>query len=241
MKVPEGPPSCRRRRQSASRRRRCVTLDNLAPVNVCRVCVVEVDRLAGAGARLFASGGARHGRPDRHPPRAPRRARLVLELLASSVDLSLRRSAARGSPRTHRTDTTCIRTVWRSGRAPVAGERDGRGPGHHTPSPLETDAATVAQPTKIDNDLYMRDYSRCILCYKCVEACGVDAQNTYAIAVAGRGFDARISTESRPPSSGVGVRLLRQLHRRLSDRRADVQVGVRHARSRARGMRRSRR
>ena len=27
------------------------------------------------------------------------------------------------------------------------------------------------------------------------EACGVDAQNTFAIAVAGRGFDARISTE----------------------------------------------
>jgi NADP-reducing hydrogenase subunit HndD len=41
----------------------------------------------------------------------------------------------------------------------------------------------------------VRDYSRCILCYKCVEACGVDAQNTFAIAVAGRGFDARISTE----------------------------------------------
>ena len=48
---------------------------------------------------------------------------------------------------------------------------------------------------KIDNELYVRDYSRCILCYKCVEACGVDAQNTFAIAVAGRGFDARISTE----------------------------------------------
>jgi predicted molibdopterin-dependent oxidoreductase YjgC len=48
---------------------------------------------------------------------------------------------------------------------------------------------------KVDNDLYVRDYSKCILCYKCVEACGVDYQNTFAIAVAGRGFDARISTE----------------------------------------------
>ena len=28
-----------------------------------------------------------------------------------------------------------------------------------------------------------------------MEACGEDAQNTFAIAVAGRGFDARISTE----------------------------------------------
>ncbi|HWD46807.1 MAG TPA: 4Fe-4S dicluster domain-containing protein, partial [Actinomycetota bacterium] len=44
-----------------------------------------------------------------------------------------------------------------------------------------------------------RDYSKCILCYKCVEACGVDAQNTFAIAVAGRGFDARISTEADVP------------------------------------------
>jgi NADP-reducing hydrogenase subunit HndD len=32
-----------------------------------------------------------------------------------------------------------------------------------------------------------------------VEACGVDAQNTFAIAVAGRGFDARISTEADVP------------------------------------------
>ena len=55
--------------------------------------------------------------------------------------------------------------------------------------------ATVAQPVKVQDDLYVRDYERCILCYKCVEACGDDAQHTYAIATAGRGFDAHISTE----------------------------------------------
>jgi predicted molibdopterin-dependent oxidoreductase YjgC len=73
-------------------------------------------------------------------------------------------------------------------------DRDGRRPGHH-PEPNGAAAETVAQPVKVDNELYVRDYSRCILCYKCVEACGTDAQNTFAIAVAGRGFDARISTE----------------------------------------------
>ncbi len=57
----------------------------------------------------------------------------------------------------------------------------------------------MRQPVKVDNDLYVRDYSKCILCYKCVEACGTDAQNTFAIAVAGRGFDARISTEFAAP------------------------------------------
>ena len=52
---------------------------------------------------------------------------------------------------------------------------------------------------KIDNDLYVRDYAKCVLCYKCVEACGPDHQNTFAIAVAGRGFDAHISTEFAVP------------------------------------------
>jgi predicted molibdopterin-dependent oxidoreductase YjgC len=60
-------------------------------------------------------------------------------------------------------------------------------------------AATVAQPAKVDNELYQRDYSKCILCYKCVEACGTDFQNTFAIAGAGRGFDARIATEFSVP------------------------------------------
>jgi predicted molibdopterin-dependent oxidoreductase YjgC len=47
----------------------------------------------------------------------------------------------------------------------------------------------------VEDDLYVRDYSRCILCYKCVDACGEQHQNSFAIAVAGRGFDAHISTE----------------------------------------------
>ena len=62
---------------------------------------------------------------------------------------------------------------------------------------------------KIDNALYVRDYAKCILCYKCVEACGTDAQNTFAIAVAGRGFDARISTEYDVAAARLGLRVLR--------------------------------
>jgi NADP-reducing hydrogenase subunit HndD len=58
----------------------------------------------------------------------------------------------------------------------------------------------------VDNDLYVRDYARCVLCYKCVEACGLDAQGTFAIAIAGRGFEATVSTEhdvSLPDSACV--------------------------------------
>ncbi len=167
-------------------------LESLTPVNVCRICVVELE-----GSRTLVPACSRQVEPgmvvqtDSERVRLSRR--LVLELLASSVDVStapqfqeyMRRYGARPE---------------RFGKAAATArpcERDSAQPGHH--HSLETGAATVSQPVKIDNDLYVRDYGKCILCYKCVEACGVDAQNTFAIAVAGRGFDARISTEYNTP------------------------------------------
>ena len=53
----------------------------------------------------------------------------------------------------------------------------------------------MTDEVKIEDDLYIRAYDRCVLCYKCVEACGEDAQWTFAIAMTGRGFDNRIGTE----------------------------------------------
>ena len=54
-------------------------------------------------------------------------------------------------------------------------------------------------PVKIEDDLFIRAYDRCVLCYKCVEACGDDAQHTFAITIAGRGYDASVSTEYEIP------------------------------------------
>ena len=117
--------------------------------------------------------------------------RLVLELLGSSVDLSL-------APDAQRYIGEYGARIDRFGPPAPASDRDGVRAGHHH-APDGLAAQTVAQPPKIDNELYVRDYGKCILCYKCVEACGTDAQNTFAIAVAGRGFDARISTERAVP------------------------------------------
>jgi predicted molibdopterin-dependent oxidoreductase YjgC len=139
--------------------------DTLTPVNVCRVCVVEVE-----GARTLVPSCSRKAEPgmvvntDSERVRLSRR--LVMELLGSSVDLSTAPDALA-----------------------YIEQYDAR------PDRFGPDAATVEQDVKIDNDLYVRDYSKCILCYKCVSACGEDHQNTFAIAVAGRGFDAHISTE----------------------------------------------
>src|SRR5690349_18325684 len=141
--------------------------DTLTPVNVCRVCVVEIE-----GARTLAPACSRKVEPGMvvhtDSPRVRTSRRMVLELLGSSVDLSTAPDAQQ-----------------------FIADYDAR--------PERLAGATVAQPVKIDNDLYVRDYSKCILCYKCVEACGEDHQNTFAIAVAGRGFDAHISTELDVP------------------------------------------
>jgi predicted molibdopterin-dependent oxidoreductase YjgC len=117
---------------------------------------------------------------------------MVFELLASSVDMSLVNDDTKRWMTEYGADPS------RFGPAsPPSTDRDSRTPGHHHHP--DGQAETVAQSVKVDNDLYIRDYSKCILCYKCVEACGDDAQNTFAIAVAGRGFDARISTEYAIP------------------------------------------
>ncbi len=45
-----------------------------------------------------------------------------------------------------------------------------------------------------DNPMYIRDYEKCVLCWRCVQVCAEDAQYTYAINFSGRGFDTQIST-----------------------------------------------
>jgi predicted molibdopterin-dependent oxidoreductase YjgC len=163
-------------------------LETLTPVNVCRVCVVEVEgsrTLVPACSRKVEAGMS--VQTDSERVRHARK--MVLEFLASSADLSLAGPAV---------EDWLVRYGARPERfGPMAGpfiDRDRRRAGHHRGVDGAA-AETVWQPVKIDNSLYVRDYSKCILCYKCVEACGDDAQNTFAIAVAGRGFDARISTE----------------------------------------------
>lgn len=49
-------------------------------------------------------------------------------------------------------------------------------------------------PLHDDNPFYIRDYSKCILCWRCVQACGEDVQWTFAIHKAGRGFETHIAT-----------------------------------------------
>ncbi|MCH2170450.1 2Fe-2S iron-sulfur cluster-binding protein [Myxococcota bacterium] len=142
--------------------------ENLTPVNVCRVCVVEVE-----GSRALVPSCARAVEEDMIVETDSERVRhsrkMVLEFLGSGVDLSQADELAE----------------WVDHYGADLDRYDQPG----------LPAQRMNEKPKIQDDLYIRDYDKCVLCYKCVEACGDDAQHTYAIAVSGRGFDARISTE----------------------------------------------
>jgi len=47
---------------------------------------------------------------------------------------------------------------------------------------------------KDDNPMYVRDYSKCVLCWRCVQVCADDAQYTFAINFSGRGYETQIGT-----------------------------------------------
>ncbi|MBT8241248.1 MAG: (2Fe-2S)-binding protein [Acidimicrobiia bacterium] len=139
--------------------------ENLTPVNACRVCVVEHE-----GSRTLVPSCSRQAEEGMEIKTDTERVRhsrkMVLEFLGSSVDLSQ-------ADDLHR---------WM--------EHYGSDPDRYGHDP-----ARINEDVKIQDELYIRDYDKCVLCYKCVEACGDDAQMTFAIAVSGRGFGARISTE----------------------------------------------
>jgi NADH dehydrogenase/NADH:ubiquinone oxidoreductase subunit G len=56
------------------------------------------------------------------------------------------------------------------------------------------DAVRRESEVKDDNPMYIRDYSKCLLCWRCVQVCAEDAQYTYAINFEGRGFETQIGT-----------------------------------------------
>src|SRR5271169_5525149 len=128
-RVPEGATLLEACRQQGIDTPTLCFLENLTPVNVCRVCVVELE-----GSRTLVPACSRKVEPGMSIRTDSERVRLsrrvVLEFLASSVDVS-----------------TAPAFQGHAERYEARPERFGAA------------AATVSQPPKIDNDLYVRDYS----------------------------------------------------------------------------------
>lgn len=102
-------------------------------------------------------------------PRVQRSRRTILEMLNSTVDLS---------------DAPEIQAYMADVRADPE-----RFP----------EAARREPPLLDDNPMFVRDYQKCVLCWRCVQVCAEDAQYTYAINFSGRGFDTLVSTFFEKP------------------------------------------
>ncbi len=130
---------------------------------LCRICVVEVERqrLLQPACIVRAAPGMK---VSTQSERVRRARRTILEMLASTVDLS---------------DAPEIQAMLETYQADP--ERFPEAHPRHV-------------PIKDDNPVYIRDYAKCILCWRCVQVCAEDAQYTYAINFSGRGYETQIAT-----------------------------------------------
>jgi NADH dehydrogenase/NADH:ubiquinone oxidoreductase subunit G len=130
---------------------------------LCRMCVVEVEgqRVLQPACIVQAGPGMK---VQTRSERVDRARRSILEMLASTMDLS---------------ESAEIQKMIAEYGADV-----NRFP----------DAERREVPVKDDNPMYVRDYSKCLLCWRCVQVCADDAQYTYAINFSGRGYETQIGT-----------------------------------------------
>lgn len=130
---------------------------------LCRLCVVEVEgqRLLQPACLVKAAAGMK---VTTRSERVLRARRTILEMLASTMDLS-EAPEILGFMQANRADES---------RFPQAARRESE--------------------VKDDNPMYIRDYSKCLLCWRCVQVCAEDAQYTFAINFNGRGYETQIGT-----------------------------------------------
>jgi len=130
---------------------------------LCRTCVVEVEGQRVLQPACIVKAGA-DMKVQTRSERVVRARKTILEMLASSVDLS---------------EAPEIQTMMDEYGASAQ-----RFP----------DAERREIEVKDDNPMYLRDYEKCVLCWRCVQVCAEDAQYTYAINFSGRGYETEIGT-----------------------------------------------
>lgn len=141
---------------------------NLTANGVCRLCTVEV-----VGSRVLQPACVVPVKADMVVNTETRRVntsrRVILELLASTVDLS---------------EAPEIQTYIEKYGADV-----------------ERFAGGVRRefPVYDDNPFYIRDYSQCVMCWRCIQVCAEDVQYTFALTWGSRGIESSVATAFDAP------------------------------------------
>ena len=130
---------------------------------LCRLCAVEVEGTPGmqmACVTQVQADSIVHTRSNA----IDRGRRTILEMLASTVDLS---------------ETPEVLDMLEE----------------YDAQPERFSGGKTLKPQLIDdNPLFIRDYAKCVMCWRCVQVCAEDAQYAFAINFGGRGFETTIAT-----------------------------------------------
>jgi formate dehydrogenase major subunit len=178
--VPEGTSVMRAAAEAGVAIPKLCATDSLEAFGSCRLCLVEIAGRRGTPASCttpVAEGMVVNTQSDR----VRRLRRGVMELYISDHPLDCLTCAANGDCELQ-------------DMAGAVGLRDVRyAPGRNH---FETRAATAPNPDYIPRDAsnpyFTYDPSKCIVCSRCVRACE-EVQGTFALTIAGRGFDSRVS------------------------------------------------
>lgn len=135
----------------------------LTPPAVCRVCTVEVEkqRVLQPACVIPALDGMV---VRTNTPRVQTGRKVILELLASTVDLN----------EAPEIQAHCQKFGAETQRFSGGVRRE----------------FNVFQ----DNPFYIRDYSQCVMCWRCIQVCADDVQHTYALTWGKRGINSHVAT-----------------------------------------------
>ncbi|WP_342363273.1 formate dehydrogenase subunit alpha [Terrarubrum flagellatum] len=153
----------------------CAT-DMLEPFGSCRMCLVEIEGRRGTPASCTTpaeNGMVVHTQTDK----LARMRKGVMELYISDHPLDCLTCAANGDCELQ-------------DMAGAVGLRDVRY-GDEVANHFEKDSP-LALPVDESNPYFTYDPAKCIVCNRCVRACE-EVQGTFALTIAGRGFDSRVS------------------------------------------------
>ncbi|RIY02580.1 formate dehydrogenase subunit alpha [Aureimonas flava] len=183
--VPAGTSLMRAAAELGTRIPKLCATDSLEPFGSCRMCLVEVEGMRGTPAScttLAAEGMVVRTQTDR----IAKLRRGVMELYISDHPLDCLTCSANG-------DCELQDTAGEVGLREVRYGQHGENHVH----PVESGAPNPLFMEKdLSNPYFQYDPSKCIVCSRCVRACE-EVQGTFALTIAGRGFDSRVS-----PSQG---------------------------------------
>ena len=180
----------------------CAT-DSLEAFGSCRLCLVEIEGVQGH-ARLVHDARRRGDARLTQTSRLEKLRRGVMELYISDHPLDCLTCAANGDCELQ-------------DMAGAVGLRDVRY-GYAGDNHLD-------EPKDETNPYFTFDPAKCIVCSRCVRACE-ETQGTFALTIAGRGFDSKVVAE-RHELLRLRVRLLRRLRAGVPDGDARGEVGHR--------------